>query len=279
MIQDIGNHRYDNTYQPQPPAADSFILFYEKRTSLVVRQGDEISFLRFRELEEDNPGLGSRLVYLFSIDGERFYLSDKLTLPSSRKPEMINIMDLRGARPRHLGFAGITGYQLSQWYASRRYCGRCGAPMLPDSKERMMYCARCRQVEYPKICPAVIIGVRDKNRLLLIKYADREYKRHALVAGFCEIGESLEETVRREVREEVGLNVTNLQYYKSQPWSFSDSLLAGFFCDLAGPGEIHLQEEELASAEWFEREDLPVQDPTKASLTQEMIRYFKEGHI
>ena len=90
-------------------------------------------------------------------------------------------------------------------------------------KERMMRCPRCGQMEYPEICPAVIIAVTDKNRLLLSKYAGRTYKRYALLAGFTEIGETLEETVKREVMEEVGLKVTNIRYYKSQPWSFSDT--------------------------------------------------------
>ena len=139
-----------------------------------------------------------------------------------------------------------------------------------------MRCPKCGQMEYPKICPAVIIAVTDNNRLLLSKYAGRTYKRYALLAGFTEIGETLEETVKREVMEEVGLRVTNIRYYKSQPWSFSDTLLAGFFCDLEEPGQIRLDENELALAEWFEREDIPLEDDEHASLTHEMIRYFND---
>lgn len=92
----------------------------------------------------------------------------------------------------------------------------------------MMRCEHCGQMEFPKICPAVIIGVTDGNRLLMSKYAGRDYKKYALIAGFAEIGETIEETVQREVMEEVGLKVKNLRYYKSQPWSFSDTLLFGF---------------------------------------------------
>ena len=125
-------------------------------------------------------------------------------------------------------------------------------------KERMMRCEYCGQMEFPKICPAVIIGVTDGNRLLMSKYAGRDYKKYALIAGFAEIGETIEETVQREVMEEVGLKVKNLRYYKSQPWSFSDTLLFGFFAELDGSAEITLDEEELALAEWFEREEIPV---------------------
>lgn len=279
MIQDIGPHHYDNTYHPEPPCADSFALVYDKRTAMVAHVGEEITFPRFRDLDRDNPGIYEHYIYLFSIDGERFYLLDKITPPEGSPFVMDSIMNFRGAKPRYLGFAGITGFQLAQWYSSRRFCGRCGSPMKQDTKERMMYCEACHQMEYPKICPAVIIGITDGNRLLVTRYAGRPYKGYALVAGFSEIGESLEETVKREVMEEVGLKVTNFRYYKSQPWPFTDSLLAGFFCDLAEPGEIRLQEDELAMAQWYEREEVPLDDPTRASLTQEMIRMFKEGKV
>lgn len=279
MIQDIAPHTYDNAYHPVPPTADSYALYYEDRAALLHLNGNTLDFPRFRDLEADNPGIYEDYTYLFSVDGTPFYLLDHVTLPDGSPFRMESTQSFRGAAPRHLAFAGITGYQLFLWYRSRRFCGRCGAPLRKDTKERMMYCDACHQMEYPKISPAVIIAVTDGNRLLLSKYAGRAYTRYALLAGFAEIGETLEDTVKREVMEEVGLKVTNFRYYKSQPWSFSDSLLAGFFCDLAEPGEIHLEEDELALARWFEREDIPLEDYEHASLTHEMIRYFKEGHI
>ncbi len=99
---------------------------------------------------------------------------------------------------------------------------------------------------------------------------------YALIAGFTEIGETLEETVQREVMEEVGLKVKNIRYYKSQPWSFSSTLLCGFFCDVDGDTDITLDTEELSVGEWFEREDIPLEDDG-ISLTREMIGVFKTG--
>ena len=128
----------------------------------------------------------------------------------------------------------------------------------------------------PKISPAVIIAVTDGNRILMSKYAGREYKKYALLAGFNEIGETIEETVKREVMEEVGLQVKNITYYKSQPWSFSDTLLMGFFCQLDGEDKITLDQEELALAQWFEREEIPVKEDD-LSLTNEMMIAFKNG--
>ena len=140
----------------------------------------------------------------------------------------------------------------------------------------MLLCPQCGNMVYPRISPAVIIAVTHGNRLLMSKYAQREYKKYALLAGFTEIGETLEETVEREVMEEVGLRVKNITYYKSQPWSFSDTLLMGFFCELDGEEEITLDEEELALAEWFERDAIPV-TPDDISLTNEMMMAFKNN--
>lgn len=109
----------------------------------------------------------------------------------------------------------------------------------------------------------------------MTKYAGREYKRYALIAGFTEIGETAEETVHREVMEEVGLKVKNIRYYKSQPWGFDSNLLMGFFCDLAEEGEIRLEEEELSLAEWVDYRDVP-DDLEGLSLTREMMTYFRK---
>ncbi|MBQ3404647.1 MAG: NUDIX domain-containing protein, partial [Oscillospiraceae bacterium] len=105
----------------------------------------------------------------------------------------------------------------------------------------------------------------------------RPYKRFALIAGYNEIGESLEDTLRREVREEVGLSVANFRYYKSQPWPFTDTLLMGFYCDVEGEREAHPDGQELAEARWFKRAGLPADDRQSVSLTQEMIEVFRRG--
>ena len=139
-----------------------------------------------------------------------------------------------------------------------------------------MYCDRCHQMEYPKISPAVIIAVTDGNRLLLSKYNGRTYKKYALLAGFTEIGETLEQTVSREVMEEVGLKVKNLRYYKSQPWSFSGTLLFGFFCDVDGDDTLTVDHEELSMAQWVERDKIPDQG-NNISLTKEMMMLFRDG--
>ncbi|MFR3321022.1 MAG: NAD(+) diphosphatase [Lachnospiraceae bacterium] len=143
--------------------------------------------------------------------------------------------------------------------------------------ERMMHCTSCGLMEYPKICPAVIVGVTKGDESLLTRYAGRSYKKYALIAGFAEVGETIEETVHREVMEEVGLKVKNLHYYKSQPWSASSTLLMGFFCEADGDDEIRLDQSELAEARWCPRAEVPEWEDV--SLTMEMMQVFRTKGI
>lgn len=280
MIQDIQPHIYKNEYKPSEPQKDSVVLFFHGRKVLTKEQ-EEIGYLSYDEAEQ-LAVVEETLRYLFSIDGRSYYLGEGKKIERLlEQGEMEGyhwreIHSFRNALPKEQAFAGVTGWQLYNWYESRKFCGRCGTRMEHAEKERMMHCPECGQMEFPKICPAVIVGVTHGNKILLSKYADREYKKYALLAGFTEIGETPEETVKREVMEEVGLRVKNIRYYKSQPWSFSDTLLMGFFCELDGEPEITLDEDELALAEWVEREAIPVK-PEDCSLTNEMIIAFKEN--
>lgn len=276
MIQDIEPHHLNNQYRPEKPDRESIALYYEEHSVLLKKTRDEIIFPKFKDLEKRNEDIYEGAVYLFTVDDQKYYLVREINREPISEFTMENTELFRRALPRYQSFAGITGYQLYNWYKNRKYCGRCGHLMEHSENERMLRCSECGNMEYPKICPAVIVAVTDGNRLLMSKYAGRTYKHYALIAGFTEIGETVEQTVAREVMEEVGLKVKNLRYYKSQPWSFTDTLLMGFYCDLDGDDTIRLDENELAVAEWFERAEIP--DPVSGeSLTNEMIIRFKNG--
>ena len=148
--------------------------------------------------------------------------------------------------------------------------------MKPDHVERMMQCPKCGLMEFPKICPAVIIGVIDGDRILMSKYAGREYKKYALLAGFTEIGETLEETVSREVMEEVGLEVDNLQYFGSQPWPFPGQLMLGFHATYKS-GDIQVDNDEITAADWWRYDDLPP-CPDSSTLSGRLIQSFVDRH-
>ena len=125
---------------------------------------------------------------------------------------------------------------------------------------------------------AIIVGVRNGEKLLLTRYAGRTFSDYALIAGFCEIGESLEDTVRREVMEETGVRVKNIRYYDNQPWGYSQSLLVGFFADLDGDDTIRVDHNELSEALWMPRAE--VQDRSRdVSMTAKMMDAFRRGLI
>lgn len=196
--------------------------------------------------------------------------------PSPEAYEYVRMFAVRAKKPKEQVLAAATAWHLYVWYRDNRYCGRCGKRLVHSGKLRMLSCPDCGNQVFPKIAPAVIVGVTDGERILMTKYANREYKRYALIAGFTEIGETAEETVRREVMEEVGLSVKNIRYYKSQPWGFDSNLLLGYFCELDDAGDIRLDEEELATAEWVHYRDIP-EDAEGLSLTREMMTVFRDG--
>ena len=278
MIQDIFPHIYNNEYKPVAPDSNSIILVYENGKCFFSREenSDTITLPRFKELEGQLSDLYENYIYLFSIDDDRFYLIPGLDTNLLPEYDFYEARVLRYTHPQYLSFAVITGHQLYQWYKSRQYCGCCGHAMKHDTNERKMYCPDCSWYEYPVLMPAVIVAITNGDKILLSKYEGRGLKQYALIAGFAEIGETIEETVHREVMEEVGLKVKNLRYYKSQPWSFSGTLLFGFFCDVDGDDTMTVDHKELSIAQWFERDKIIGQD-TNSSLTNEMMMVFASG--
>ena len=291
MIQDIYPKIYHNEYRDTKPGRDDFILVFHKNTALVRFADGKLRFPSLKETE----GFPCTYYYLFSIDEYRYFLAypegnwrrcaDGGIIQDADPTEPAITIDgyryedvrvFRTAPSRHTAFAGITAHHLFGWYQANQFCGRCSQKMVPDHKERMLFCPACHNVVYPRISPAVIVGVRNGDKILMSKYAGRSYANYALIAGFTEIGESAEQTVAREVMEEVGLKVKNIRYYKSQPWAFSGSLLMGFFCDLEGSDELTLDRNELAEAGWFARDEIHLENDN-VSLTREMILRFKEG--
>ena len=276
MIQDIYPRIYHNEFKDSRPSDNDFILIFHKNTALVRFQNGKLRYPSLKEM----TGITCTYHYLFSIDSYQYFLAyadldEPITLPGYTYE---NVSIFRTAVSRHTSFAGITGHHLFGWYQTNQFCGRCGGKMSPDRKERMLFCPACHNMVYPRISPAVIVGVIHEGRILMSKYAGRDYTKYALIAGFTEIGESAEQTVAREVMEEVGLKVKNIRYYKSQPWAFSGSLLMGYFAELDGDNTITLDTDELSEAGWFAPEEISMEDD-HVSLTREMIQLFKEGRV
>ena len=270
MIQDLDSHTFQNEYHHQQPSIGDNICIFQERKILIKKGEGQITFPKYEALQDEQVNY----IYLFAIGAEAYYLADTKEVEELEGYIWENINVIRTLQPKFQVFAAITAYHLFNWYKSNRFCGSCGQPMSHSQKERALCCNNCGNIVYPRISPAVIVGITDGNRLLMTKYAGRETKRYGLVAGFCEIGESAEETVAREVMEEVGLKVKNVYYYKSQPWGFSGDLLLGFFAEVDGSKEIVMDDNELSEATWVER-DAILPEGDEISLTSEMILRFK----
>ena len=278
MIQDIFPHTYTPAFEMHKPHEnDSVFAFDGDNCRLLVRlEEGNISFPEVKEIncKEDD------LLFLFTIDEKHYFISKKY-IAEFRDYKYIENRALRETGPMWKSFAAITAVQLGRWYKNNRFCGGCSKGMKASKTERALVCGECGKTVYPTISPSVIVAVLNKDKILLTKYAatHSSHNRYALVAGYIEIGETPEDAVRREVMEEVGLKVKNIKYYKSQPWSFSDSLLLGFSCELDGEDGITLEENELSFAGWFTKDEVP-ENPSKVSLTNEMIQKFRtEGKI
>ncbi|MCR5273531.1 MAG: NAD(+) diphosphatase [Lachnospiraceae bacterium] len=282
MIQDI-NPRLENQYVIKEKAGSDIILCYDGRNVFLKRENENIALLAREEYDEANTLTSEKPdegIYLFTIGEKAYYLcsmSDATKgILEGRGYFYEQMFSVRSMHPKEMVFALATGFHLGEWYSKNRFCGACGHKLVHEKNMRALHCEHCNNLVFPKINPAVIVAVKNGDKILLTTYAGREYKNYALVAGFAEIGETIEETVSREVMEEASIKVKNITYYKSQPWGFESDLLLGFSCEVDGDDTIKMDEEELASAEWIKREDM---EPRKdnLSLTSEMMEAFRLG--
>lgn len=286
MIQDISPHILRNEYKDiAEPKKQDIIMIFKETGVLAKADNHTIQYPSFETLKENTISDMYSYRYLFKMDEQDFYLgilkqqSGLSKELQSGLPEysFITTQTFRTAQPMEMAYAGTTSYHLYQWYRDNQYCGRCGERLEHSHKERMMFCPKCNNVTYPRISPSVIVGVTNKDKILVTRYvAGRNYRKYALVAGFTEIGETAEQTVAREVMEETGICVKNIRYYKSQPWGFTGGLLLGYWAELDGDDTIHLDESELCEGKWVTREELEL-DTVAISLTREMMKCFKEG--
>ena len=167
-----------------------------------------------------------------------------------------NLRSLFG-KSDHLMF-GLAGRaaQIVDWYRSHQFCGQCGAKTEVHEKDRATFCSTCQAFYYPRLSPSIITLVHRGDEVLLARSPNFPEGMYSTLAGFVEPGESIEETLRREVFEEVGVRVGEMEYMGSQPWPFPNSLMLGFLAEYES-GDLVLQEEEIADAQWFHYQSLP----------------------
>jgi NAD+ diphosphatase len=221
---------------------------------------------------------GSGMIQGVSVSGNAVLPAGWRTVPMR---QAVNLMTQDGVMADGFGPVGrlLRAFHIAQWRKESAFCGTCGsANQDADTGELARRCPACGRLEFPRISPAVItIIINDKGEALLAhnkRFVNRVY---SLIAGFNEAGESLEATVARETREEVGIEVRDIRYVRSQPWPFPNSLMLGFAARHAG-GEIKPDGIEIEDARWFKKEDLP-ELPGHGSVARKLIGLWLEGNI
>ena len=277
MIQDIAPHVFHNAYAQKRSIqrGDKILCFDQNQILLYKNKNGEYDFLGF-----DASIATGLFYYLFSVDQTAYFLLDRqyLTNKIMMKCTFLPIQIFREFSSAS-GFPMIimTGYHIYHWLRKNRFCGCCGHKTEYFASERAVYCPQCHNIIYPQIAPAVAVAILNGDKILLAKSAQGNFRRFSLIAGYVEVGETIEQTVHREVKEEVGLEVKNLRYFQSQPWGLTGIEMLGFFVDLAGSNKITLQKNELAEARWFSAHEIEP-DLSLHSLSYTMIETFRKKY-
>jgi len=256
-----------------PPAdrtAPALWFAFQGAQILVLRDEQSASLPRADDMRD--LGLSPKRSQYLGTLGEQHCYACELE-EGSAAPDGMHWSGLRalfGAIDDSLFAIAGRAFQIVDWDRSHQFCGRCGTPIQIKSNERARECPSCKQVHYPRIAPAMMALVRRGRELLLARSPHFPPGMYSALAGFVEPGETLEQTLVREVREEVGIEVANVRYFASQPWPFPHSLMIAFNADYAG-GEIRPEPGEIEAADWFTLDRLPQALPSKISISRRLI--------
>jgi NAD+ diphosphatase len=277
MIQEISPHCFNNKYLTISTIGENdFVLHFNENMLLLKTNEDNIEIPR----KKDIPGISDKpeSIFLFTLDNVScFLISNKLN-PEGDHFVYKEINFFRNIKSQEIAWISIVGFHLWNWYTQHKFCGKCGNTTQHKPDERALICTNCHTIFYPKISPAIIVAIVCKNNILLARNTNFPGSWYSLIAGYVDIGESLEEALIREVKEEVGLDVTNIRYYKSQPWPLSGSMMIGFVAEADENQPIKTNNQEIAEAQWFSRGNLP-QHSSTISIAGEMIEKFEKDEL
>jgi NAD+ diphosphatase len=254
-----------------PPEADpsQALWFLFKGPQLLVRPDDARAHLPSASAAAQVEP--AHRLYLGRLRGRHVYAAE---LPARAEPDDGHVTQglraLFGRLDDELFALAGRAVQLVDWNRTHRYCGACGTPTALRASERSRECPSCKLVAYPRVAPAIMALVRDGQRILLARSPHFAPGMYSALAGFVEPGESLEQCLVREVREEVGVEVARPRYFGSQSWPFPHSMMIAFVADYAG-GEISPDPAEIEDAGWFDLHHLPPQLPGKISISRRLI--------
>ena len=263
-----------NAYRPliTPPAQldEPALWFAFHRGELLITQSEDVAGLPCC-VDLAELGLNpARSLYLGTYGGKHCYASElehAHALPAGHALQ--GLRAVLGMVEESLAALAGRAFQLMEWDRNHQYCSRCGTATEPRRDERSRACPSCKYTTYPPISPAIMILVTRGREVLLARKKEWVNGRFSALAGFVEPGETLEDTVRRETREEVGVEIANLRYFGSQPWPFPHQLMIAFTAEWAS-GDITPDGVEIEEANWFDAEHLPKLPPS-ISISRRLI--------
>ena len=247
-------------------------FIFQENKLLVCQKPESLTLPSLMDLDE----LGLIVIrqhYLGQLDNHHCYtgeVAEGTTPPTGMSFE--GLRQVYGRLDENLFWIAARAVQIIDWDRTHRFCGRCGIELKMKTTERAKECPQCGLLHFPRLAPAIIVLVERGNELLLARSRHFLPGMYSVLAGFVEPGESLEEAVVREVKEEVGMDVKDIKYFGSQPWPFPHSLMIGFTATYAG-GQISLDDSEIEEAGWFTADNLP-RIPSKISIARKLIDGF-----
>lgn len=272
-----GDHKYIPGFQPLKVVNNnSWIFVIISKKILIYKEDGKLAIPRLKELQcirldTETPE------YIGQYEEHDCFcirMNEIPELPENLAAiELMEISKLSG-NPDLFRLVGAANHIL-HWNSVNRYCGRCGSKMVEKKDERAKQCIGCGNLVYPRISPAVITAVFRGDQILLAHNRNFRTGLYSLIAGFVEPGETLEQCVKREIMEEVGIQVKNITYAGSQPWSFPDSLMMAFTAEYES-GEISADSVEIVDAGWYQAGSLP-DIPSTDSIAGRLIRWYIEN--
>jgi NAD+ diphosphatase len=273
-----GNNRYTPAFVPQQDSNEkNWALIFIGRNLLMKKTGDKLSIPEINELHCITP-FDKTFMYIGTYDGHGCYckkLNDDIVLP-----ENLTLLDIKEIT-KQSGDSGLfllagAANHILHWSSVNKYCGCCGNKTEDKKDERAKICPNCGNIIYPRISPATITAVFCGDQILLAHNSHFKKELYSLIAGFVEPGETLEQCVEREIREEVGIKVKNIRYFSSQPWPFPDSLMMAFTAEYES-GEITVDNCEILDAGWYRADSLP-EIPSADSIAGKIIRWYRDQY-
>lgn len=258
-------------------ASHIWFIFKDNKLLLKKLENNNLSHTEFCDIENIYNNLERK--YPIGSLGDKTFFCGEI---SSNTPLSENLIEI-GLREAGSYLDEISysmagkAFQILDWDNKSNFCGRCGSKTEHKVNERAKICPNCNLVEYPRTSPAIIVAVIKDGKLLLAHNARFENNMYSLVAGFVDLNETLEDCVRREVFEEIGIQIKNIKYLNSQSWPFPNSLMMGFLAEYAS-GEINVDGVEINHAAWFSKDNLPTLPP-KFTIARKVIDKYIEDKL